>query len=194
VVSLFDGVLGSTDGGLHFAPRNGGLPADAKRVVRISPDFVEDRTAYVTTHAWTYRTTDGGANWRRLPGFVRVDDRHPTVVHDGTWRKDVGFAGFAGALLAADSPGATERYEFFGRSVTWHACSGERGGVAEVRLDGHVEERVDLYRDEATPTRPVFTKTFDEPAWHVIEVRVTGKKSKQSRGFFVYSDGFEYTF
>ena len=193
-VSLFDGVLVSTDGGEHFSTRNRGLPIDAKRVVRVSPDFVDDQTVYVTTHAWTYRSTDAGETWQRLPGFLRVDDRHPTVKHTGTWQESKVIVGFAGSSTASGTPGATERYEFFGHSITWHACANDRGGQAEVSIDGHVEERIDLYSKEPTSGHPVFTKTYDEPAWHVVEVRVTGKKSRKSRGFFVYSDGYEYRF
>lgn len=192
--SFLDGVLVSTDGGRTFAARNSGLPRAATRVVRVSPDFTRDRTVYVTTHAWLYRSGDGGLSWERVPGFVRVDDPHPTVLRSGTWLRSMGPGDFGGSASTSEAPGSTESYEFFGRRIAWYARTENRGGAAEVAIDGEVVARVDLYSEEQRPSHPVFSRTFDEPAWHVIEVRVLGKKNRKSDGFLVSSDGFVYEF
>ena len=63
VVSLYDGVFKSTDGGLTWQPAQAGLPHDAPRRIALSPNYAQDATVFLSTHSWLWRSQDGGANW-----------------------------------------------------------------------------------------------------------------------------------
>ncbi|MFG0315870.1 MAG: WD40/YVTN/BNR-like repeat-containing protein, partial [Planctomycetota bacterium JB042] len=193
-VSLYDGVLASVDGGRSFRPRNAGLPHDAKRMIAVSPAFARDRTLYVSTHAWTWRSTNGAGSWEILPGHLRVDDHHHTVERTGSWRVEYLPDDFAGGTNVSDQPGAIETFRFYGRTVTWFARVDRDCGAAAVHLDGQFVRLVDLHGSERATNRPVFSHTFDAPGWHRIDVRVTGKKHPGSKGFAVHSDGYAHDF
>jgi len=190
-VSLYDGVLRSTDGGATWETRNQGLPPDAKRKIVISPAFASDGTLYLTTHAWTYRSTDGGLSWWALPGYVRVNDRHQAVRHGGSWAVHYHSQDYGTETTASDVAGAWEELEFFGGNIAWIARCDDESGLADVFLDGKLEETVDLYSAQNEHRHRVFSRSL-ENGWHAIRIEVTGKGGAASSGSWVRSDGFEY--
>ncbi len=196
VVSLLDGLHVTTDDGASWQPRNAGLPADAKRVVRVSPGFATDRTVFVTTHDWTWRSGDAGATWTRLDGYVRVDDKHPTVFYEGNWSKAGGGAdqAYGSQVTQSAAAGDAFEFEFLGDRVVWHARRDGQSGRADVYVDGALAATVDLYAPNVLQTAPVWNHAFGAVDWHVVRVVVTGQKNPQSVGFLVRSDGFSRHF
>lgn len=190
VVSFLDGLFRSTDDGATWLPLSAGLPDDAKRVVRVSPAFVSDQTVFLSTHDWTFRSTDAGLSWTRLPGFIRVDDRHPTVFYEGAWAKVGGGDAFGAQLTQSNVAGEEFEFEFFGSRVQWHARTDSTSGRADVYLDGALVATVDLYTPSVIDTVPVWGQSFVGSDWHTVRVVVTGQKNPQSSGFVVRSDGF----
>ncbi len=189
VATLGDGVFRSTDGGDTWTPQNVGLPLDAKRVIRVSPDFANDQTVYVTSHAWIHRSHDAGVTWSPLPGWIRIDDRHPSVVHSGTWATAWNALDFGGEVKRSTEPGAVERYDFSGDGITWFARKGPSAGSAVVFVDGVAVALVFLQAPTEEHRIPVFSKSFPTVGWHRIEVMVAGRG-----GGAVASDGFAVTF
>lgn len=72
----------STDGGASFVYLAGtGLPRYAVKELRISPDFVHDKTLYLCTdygtsstkEAGVYKTTDGGKTWMQVQPYTWYD-------------------------------------------------------------------------------------------------------------------------
>ena len=194
VVSWFDGVYASTDGGNSWQPRNAGLPLDSSRVIRLSPTYASDSTVYVTTHAWTYRSQDAGTTWSRLPGFNRIDENHPTVLHHGRWTKEGSGASFGNTLMNSNTPGDVESFEFYGDAITWFTKKDSTSGWAEVWLDGVSVGVVDLYSSTPLHSQVAWSKTFSQAGWHQVEISVLGSTSSQSAGTFIRSDGFETRF
>ncbi len=90
VSTLSHGVFKSTDSGSTWTPSGNGLPVEASRMIAVSPEFPNDQTLFHTTHDWIWRSRDGGGSWHKLPGTLRVDDRHQSVQYSGDW----GFLGF----------------------------------------------------------------------------------------------------
>ncbi|MBI4879316.1 MAG: hypothetical protein HY812_06605 [Planctomycetes bacterium] len=194
VTSLYDGVLVSTDGGVSWQKSSAGLPGVALRGITVSPDFPNDRVAFASTHEWIYRSTDGGASWLRLPGYLRVDEKHPAVLHSGTWTMPSQGASNGGSVKVSNQAGASEEYDFHGDSLTWFALKDTECGLADVLVDGVLAATVDLYSMAAVPQQPVFQQTFPSVGWHTIRIEVTGQKSPAASGCRVKSDGFDFTF
>ncbi len=194
VASLYDGMLLSTDGGLTWQQSSAGLPAAALRAVAVSPDFINDRTAFASTHEWVYRSTDGAASWHRLPGYLRVDEGHPAVWHSGWWKKVSNGGSNGGGYRACDQIAGYEEYDFFGDALTWYAFKDTECGLADVLIDGVLAATVDLYSMAAVPQQPVFQQAFPAAGWHTVHIVVTGQKSPAATGSKVKSDGFAITF
>ncbi len=72
------GVFRSLDGGVNWHPTNAGTGTAALFDVSFSPDYAQDRTAYLTTAAGElYQSLDGGENWLSLgspPGAPQLFD------------------------------------------------------------------------------------------------------------------------
>lgn len=92
---LHYGVFRSSDGGSNWALASAGLPQTATRSVAFSPNYVFDRTAYLTTESGLYRSLDGGLTWTGVglpPGEpalhdVLVGGRSVHVASDlGVWQ------------------------------------------------------------------------------------------------------------
>lgn len=189
-VGWLRGLLRSTDGGLVFQSVGAGLPPDAKRVVLLPPTFPQDRTVFLTTHDWLWRSLDGGDHFERLPGAIRVDDKHPSVAHEGTWSQQFSALDFGNQVRVSNRAGDIERLQFEGSRVLWRARVGPALGLAEVRIDGAVAGTVDLYAPAVAHDQEVFAASLGPPAVHTIEIRVLGQRNPASSGVDVASDGF----
>lgn len=193
--TLDDGVFRSTDAGASWVPVNAGLPGDACFNMAISPAFTTDRTLVVSTYDWAWISRNAGQNWSRLPGYIRVNERHPTVfLSDDDWVPKGGSQNLGGDFLVAESSGSQQTFEFFGKSITWYANLGDDAGIADVFLDADAPVSVDLYAPTTQNQVAVFTRNFDQPGWHQIVVSVTGTKHPASLGVSIRSDGFSRIF
>lgn len=189
-----DGVLRSDDGGHSFGVLGAGLSPSAPRDLTISDRFVDDATLFVSTYDWVWRSTDGGAQWTRLPGFLHVDEEHPTVARSGLWFGQVDASAQGGALRAGNAPGTTMEWTFHGRSVSCQLARGPDAGVVDIELDGKHAERLDLYSSAPLGPAAGWSQAFGEAGWHTVRVVVTGLSSPASTGTWVRCDGFRYTF
>jgi photosystem II stability/assembly factor-like uncharacterized protein len=194
VVSLYDGVYRSMDGGWTWQAAGKGLPIDAAREIAVSPAYPEDGTVFLSTHAWLWKSGDGGDTWQRLPGYNRVDDRHPTVYYQGPWRQEDDADSFGQKIMVNRDVDSVQEMEFFGNAVSWHAIRDSESGIAEVRIDGGLVDAVDLYSAAAQRRQAVFSKAFGSEGWHTIRIRVTATKNPASTNVFVKCDGFSFTF
>jgi hypothetical protein len=189
-----DGVFKSMDDGMNWQPAQTGLPLAAPREIEVSPDFAQDATVFLSTHSWIWCSRDGGASWKRLPGFNRVDDFHPGVFNEGDWELVFLPDSFSMRITSSDETDATHELEFQGDTIVWYAVKDMDAGVAEIILDDQVVATVDLYSSTPMYQQPVFSETFGGVNWHTIRIRVSGTKNPASTGVYVKSDGFEYTF
>lgn len=187
------GVFRSTDAGASWSQVSRDLPLSAPRVLALSPDFATDRTLVLAAHDWAWISRDAGEHWSRLPGYIRVNDNHPSVSYDGRWGWQGG-PGFdqLGARFS-EKPGSTTRIEFKGRSVSWYSQTGPDEGTAFIDIDGQRDATIDLSAPTLTKQAQVYTKTFPREGWHTIRVSNAGA-TKRNAKVRVVSDGFGYTF
>ena len=170
------------------------MPPDAKRLIAVSPDYGQDQTLFLSTHDWIWHSRNGGSTWRRLPGYNRVDDRHPTALTQGEWSHQSSSGSFAAFVTGSRESDAASEFEFYGSSIRWYAIKNAESGVAEILLDGLPPSMVDLYNPSPLMEQTIFSRTFGTRGWHTIRIRVTGTKNAASSDVWVKSDGFAVTF
>jgi len=168
----------------------GPLPAPPMQLA-ISPQFADDGTLFVGSHAGTFVSRDAAQSWVRLPGYARVDDRHPTVSYSTDWNNSVDPAGFTGGTARTLLPGRWTEYEAYGNSLSWWSRTLPTGAIAWVSVDGGPLVAVDTW--SATPASQVklFERTWAEAGWHTLRVIHSGTANPSSGGLELHSDGFE---
>ena len=121
IVSEADGLLRSTDGGVHWAPFGAGLPADVGLLERMpgTPD-----TLYAMAGSALFRSTNGGANWTlRSSGLASVQGLAPSP------DPQVLLLVRVSDVLRSDDGGATTSVVFgpgFPRDAAFAASDGQR--------------------------------------------------------------------
>jgi hypothetical protein len=83
--------------------------------------------------------------------------------------------------------GASASLTFRGRSITFVYTGARNRGIAEVRIDGQLKERLDLYTASTLWQTYRKYEGFDQGD-HVIEIRVTGQRNPLAAGCFVDLD------
>ena len=193
VALLDDGVFVSHDAGATWTRSSAGLPRTISRALEISPDFANDHTLLLSTHAWTWTSHDAGATWQRLPGLIRVDDRHPSIERSGGWHETKAPGWNSAGYIFSETPGCSLRMGFQGKSVTWIGARGPDLGLAEVFIDGDSAGTLDLGAPLPEADARIFSRDFGGVGWHTIEIRNAGPKEGSDKRR-VISDGFEVTF
>lgn len=187
------GVYRSVDRARSWTRVDVNLPLAAPRVFGISPDFAADRTLVLLTHDWAWSSQDAGVHWERLPGFIRVDDLHPGLAYQGTW-KVVASAGVTGLGQRLNGqPGAFTELEFRGRTIDWFSRTGPAEGSVHVLIDGRLAATVNLSKPVLSNQVKAFTRSFPEVGWHTIRVVNAGAQGGNA-SVRVMSDGFAYSF
>ena len=117
------------------------------------------------------------------------DDFDDVLRFDGEWEHNRTFKGpYHHTITFSDAAGATVRFAFTGRRVTYVFTRTVNRGIAEVLLDGADQGGIDLYSAETHwQARQTYTAAGGQ---HTIEIRVTGRKSNASSGTFVDVDEF----
>jgi hypothetical protein len=121
-------------------------------------------------------------------GPGRYDDTDPRLEYSGAWFLDTQFPQSSGATLHySRRAGDTVRFGFEGTEVRYHFTRAANRGIAEIRIDGRLARRVNLYaRDTAwQAAERVAGLAAGVHAW---ELRVTGEKDARSDGTFVDLD------
>lgn len=185
------GVWRSSDGAATWQPCGGGLPGPPVELA-VSPAFATDRTVLVGTFGGTMVSRDAGLTWEPLPGWVRVDDLHPSVAASGAWDTVASGANLAAAWSETSQPGDFTELEFEGRHVSWWGRSGPDGALAQFSLDGGPPLVVDTRSDAVQEQVELFTHDFGAVGWHVLRVTHGGSSLRGGGAAVLRSDGFEH--
>jgi hypothetical protein len=110
-------------------------------------------------------------------GAVAVPPRHVGelsigIAYTGRWGAASYGAYAGGRVLYSSSPGATAKFAFDGRSISWVGPVGPTRGRARVYVDGHAVATVDLRRSSFSPRVTLFKKTWTRPGHHTLTIRV----------------------
>ncbi len=121
----------------------------------------------------------------------RVEQDDPSVIYSGSWHlnRKCGNSGLS-ATMTPDA-GARASFTFEGTGIVWIGAAEEYSGIANVYLDGALQETVDTYRAPARFQRALFTKTGLAAGRHTLEIEVTGSQNPASGGAWVWIDAFE---
>jgi hypothetical protein len=94
------------------------------------------------------------------------------------------------AVRHAEAAGAVASFAFTGREVAWVAHSSPARGRAEVWLDGEKKATIDLYSETTQARILQYTIRVDPSVSHRLQVRVLGKRNRQSSSKRIDVDAF----
>lgn len=123
-------------------------------------------------------------------GPGRYDDLEERIQYTGSWLHDVQFPeSWEQSITYSERPGDTFRIGFTGTAITYIFTRAANRGIAEVRIDGQLQDPIDHYspRTEWQASRRFAGLA---PGRHNLEVRVSGQKNPESLGVFVDLDAF----
>lgn len=85
-------------------------------------------------------------------------------------------------------------FDFVGKGIRWIGAKEENQGIAEVLIDGELQENVDLFGKNVTTGNQIrevlFEKIWNESGEHTITIRRTGEKDPEAIGANVNLDAF----
>jgi hypothetical protein len=116
------------------------------------------------------------------------DDSDPRIEVQGDWFNDAQFSQASGGTVTySDAAGDLLRVRFTGNAVKYVFTKALNRGIAEVRIDGALKSRLNLY---SADTVWQASAEFDRLAagTHTLEILVTGEKDSRSSGRYVDLD------
>ena len=162
-------VEGRTDGGA-YAP------------IILSSSLARSVTQTLTVgHRYQFRVraTDGAASvsrWAVGPILAPavLQESSTAIRYSGRWTTESSGSASGGRLRWSSQGGATVTMTFSGRSIAWVAPRGPSRGSARVYLDGAYAGTVSLFSAVSQPPKIVFSKSWSQPAAHVLRLVVMG--------------------
>jgi subtilisin family serine protease len=132
-------------------------------------------------HAYTLRVraVDAAGNWSpwaEAAPFtaVVVQDSSSSLVRRGTWTRYVSSRMSGGTSRFAKVRGAWIARTFTGRGVSLVLPEGPTRGRAQVWVDGVLVKTIDTYRSSFAARHVMFTRTWESPGTHTVQLVVLG--------------------
>jgi N-acetylneuraminic acid mutarotase len=125
------------------------------------------------------QVSDGAGNLSRFsaaPAFVpRLrSEESADVAYTGEWRRVSDPDAIGDQRSIASAEGAAARVTVDARAFAWVAVADDRGGRADVFVDGKLRTTVNLFTDFATYNQPAFRISWERRGRHVIRIVVRG--------------------
>ena len=120
----------------------------------------------------------------------RYDDLEERIRYTGSWLHDLQFPeSWEQSVTYSGNPGDGFQIQFTGRAITYIYTRAANRGIAEIWLDGQIQDPLDEYsaRTAWQESRRVAGLAAGR---HILEIRVSGQKNPQSAGTFVDLDAF----
>jgi hypothetical protein len=117
-------------------------------------------------------------------------DDHVTCSGGVKFVKDTGFVN--NTIKYQDQEGDRIQYDFWGKGVKWIGAKGTAYGKAEVYIDGILDTLIDAYSRNLQLKQVLYTKTGLNDSIHSIRIVATGMKNKESKGYRVDCDAFDF--
>jgi hypothetical protein len=147
---------------------------------RDAGSWSEYSTQYVERVMTIYRESGGGrkkppVRQRDRRGARRVvGDSNRSIAYQGGWHSARHGAYSGDTVRFAERPGASARFTFRGRSITWVGPKGPTRGRARVYLDGRLAGTVNLRSSTFQARASVFGKSWARSGRHTIRIVVLG--------------------
>jgi len=120
----------------------------------------------------------------------RVEPDSPTVVYNGNWYRNTNAVHSGGIALLSMDVNSAATITFTGSEIQWIAFRDPWSGVAKVSVDGVLASTVDTYSATEQDRAVVFDSGALTPGTHTLSIQVTGTRSGQSGGAWVWLDSF----
>ncbi|MBE0417803.1 MAG: C40 family peptidase [Coriobacteriia bacterium] len=124
-----------------------------------------------------------------VPRFEEKDSR---IKRSGTWTSGTSTVVSGGGYVYSRQANAYVVVPFWGTAFAWIGMRGPSYGMAEVYLDGRSMGIVDLYSPASSSGEMVWAVSGLKDRYHVVVIRVLGRKSPMSAGANVVLDAFAF--
>ncbi|KKL52186.1 hypothetical protein LCGC14_2288020, partial [marine sediment metagenome] len=123
--------------------------------------------------------------------WTKVDDGDDSVSYSPGWLTWKGHPYYKQTAHYSREAGAAATFTFSGTKARFYGCKRNDLGIVDIAVDGQVKATLDLYQ----PSRE-YVKLYDTdelpPGNHTLEVKVTGKKHRDSVNHYVIVDAFGF--
>jgi hypothetical protein len=120
----------------------------------------------------------------------RYDDPDPRIRLNAAWTRDPQFPDAENHTLTySNIPGASASLVFQGNAITYMYTRAPNRGIAEVFIDGQLQDRTDLYFPGVLWRSQTKYRNL-RAGEHVMEIRVTGDRNPLSKDCFIDLDAF----
>ena len=153
-----------------------------RRLYLVLQSIKDDQVVFVENAIYF---TIGNLQW------TKVDDGNKAVAYSAGWKTYKDDPSYRNTVHYSSQTGATATFTFTGTKARFYGCRRNDLGIAEIAVDGQVKATLDLYQ----PSRE-YVKLYDTdelpPGNHTLEVKVTGKKHRDSVNHYVIVDAFGF--
>ena len=124
---------------------------------------------------------------------VRYEQGNAAVQYKGGWFPNSGAFNSGGSAVMAMDAGSQVTLTFTGTSVQWIGYRDAWSGIAGVYIDGTLMATVDTYAAAQQAQAVLYSISSLTNAQHTLVIAVTGQRSNQSAGNWVWVDAFDVT-
>jgi len=111
--------------------------------------------------------------------------------YNGEWFTTTRAEFGGGSINSTVSPGAGVNFSFNGTAVTWIGYRDQWSGLAQVYIDGLLQNTVDTYLNPAQAQTPTWSVSGLTPGDHILRIVATGTNDAASGGAWVWVNGFQ---
>ncbi|WP_314590352.1 glycosyl hydrolase family 95 catalytic domain-containing protein [Paenibacillus terrigena] len=172
---------------------------DAIKVIQVSDGKTINHTSdqdaihFATTAGEQYRIVINTKTPEEPVKPIKVDDRDPLVVYDGTWNHYEDGSDYQGTETYSNAVNASASLTFEGSEIKFISALQRNHGKFDVYLDGErVAENIDGYAPSTNKQQVLFQKTGLARGAHTIKIVVKGSKNSSSLDTIAMVDAFEY--
>ena len=153
------------------------------------------------------RDVNGSGSWVWIDGFDvengsgvsggtsaptgRMEQNGAAVTYNGTWYLNTNPTQSGGTAVLATDAGSRATVTFTGTGVKWITYRDAWSGIAKVYVDGALTKTVDMYFASDQARTEGFFVTGLTAGTHTLTIEVTGTKSAESRGSWIWVDAFD---
>ena len=126
-------------------------------------------------------------------GTGRIEQNNAAMTFTGRWFANNNPALSGGSAALAVDAGSRATLAFTGSGVSWITYQDQWSGMARVYVDGDVKTTIDNYASPARTGVAAYTIGGLGSGAHTITIEVTGTRSANSQGSWVWIDAFDVT-
>lgn len=120
-----------------------------------------------------------------------IDERDVAVTWSGTWGDLSNALYYFSTARHSETDGDYAELIFWGALIRVYVAKGQFNGIADIYIDGVLEESVDTWNGSTLYRQMVFERTDLSAGSHTVRVEVTGTKNPSASWHWIELDAFE---